>query len=74
MFIEDWERSHVLDIIYLMEEEQLLMKEINEEENCSNIVVIDQDHILNENDNRTYTRTFSTTSDERILFGSDFSS
>ena len=33
MFNEDFERESAKDFIYLQEEERLLMKEINEEEN-----------------------------------------
>jgi hypothetical protein len=71
MFIEDWERAHVLDTIYLMEEEKLLMEELMQEE--SGIRVIDEDNILN-NDTTIDIRTFSGDNEKRLFPGFDISS
>jgi hypothetical protein len=64
---EDWERVHLLEKMYLLEDEQSIMQE-------TPIQIIDRDNILNYEDKvRTYGQSFSGTSEEGIFFRFDIS-
>jgi len=71
--MEDWERVHLTDRIYLMEEQHLLMKELMEEGTVTKIIVIDKDNILKD-DNRIDSSTLSAVDEERLFFGFDIPS